>query len=92
MRVETRAAAAGGGVEGEGEGAGGGEEDGEEDGVTVEAFWKPRVTQNSSHGQEDSVNAGVPVAERVVALPALHKQKKPSQPLGELTQNPAETL
>jgi|GEM_PF-3758650 len=30
--------------------------------------------------------------DRVVDLPALHKQKKPSPLLGEPTQNPAETL
>ena len=35
----------------------------------VEAYLKPRVTTNSSHGGEDSVNAGVPAESRHVDLP-----------------------
>eukprot|EP00965_Chrysotila_dentata_P088185 2911724-Pleurochrysis_carterae.AAC.1 len=35
----------------------------------VEDYAKPRVTTNSSYGGRDGVNAGVPDAERVIALP-----------------------
>eukprot|EP00965_Chrysotila_dentata_P001285 41975-Pleurochrysis_carterae.AAC.1 len=35
----------------------------------VEHYSKPRVTTNASYGGLDAVNAGVPTAERVVALP-----------------------
>ena len=35
----------------------------------VEAYQKPRVTTNASHGGEDSVNAGVPHDQTKVALP-----------------------
>eukprot|EP00965_Chrysotila_dentata_P162855 5378307-Pleurochrysis_carterae.AAC.1 len=37
--------------------------------MRVEEYSKPRVTTNSSFGGPDGVNAGVPDAERVVALP-----------------------
>ena len=35
----------------------------------LEAYLKPRVTTNGSHGGVDAVNHGVPAAERAVALP-----------------------
>eukprot|EP00965_Chrysotila_dentata_P033639 1119966-Pleurochrysis_carterae.AAC.1 len=37
----------------------------------VEDYEKPRVTTNSSYGGVDGVNASVPEAERVVALPRI---------------------
>eukprot|EP00965_Chrysotila_dentata_P026435 875299-Pleurochrysis_carterae.AAC.1 len=41
----------------------------EEGEVRVEEYLKPRVTTSSSFGGPDGVNAGVPDAKRVVALP-----------------------
>ena len=43
------------------------------DGVNVEVYFKPRITQDSSHGDEDSVNAGVPGEERYIALPTVQQ-------------------
>ena len=40
------------------------------DGVTLEEYEKPRITTDSSFGGVDSVNGGVPDAERSVALPS----------------------
>ena len=40
------------------------------DGITLEEYEKPRMTTDSSFGGVDSVNAGVPGAERSVALPS----------------------
>ena len=37
----------------------------------IELYLKPRVTQDSSHGGDDSVNAGVPTAEREILLPTV---------------------
>ena len=39
----------------------------------VEAYDKPRITQNSSHGGEDSVNAGVDDDETFVQLPTVQR-------------------
>ena len=39
----------------------------------IEAYDKPRVTQNSSHGGEDSVNAGVDDDETFVQLPTVQR-------------------
>eukprot|EP00965_Chrysotila_dentata_P141126 4664606-Pleurochrysis_carterae.AAC.1 len=44
---------------------------GERGEVKVEEYAKPRVTTNSSYGGKDGVNAGVPVAERVIELPRI---------------------
>eukprot|EP00965_Chrysotila_dentata_P044849 1489998-Pleurochrysis_carterae.AAC.1 len=41
--------------------------------LRVEDYDKPRVTTNSSFGGADSVNAGVPEAERVVRLPRVQE-------------------
>ena len=39
----------------------------------VEVYEKPRITQNSSHGGDDSVNAGVEDDERFVRLPTVQR-------------------
>eukprot|EP00965_Chrysotila_dentata_P197191 6178050-Pleurochrysis_carterae.AAC.1 len=41
--------------------------------VTLEHYAKPRVTTNVSFGGDDGVNAGVPQAERTVALPRIQQ-------------------
>lgn len=39
----------------------------------VEVYEKPRITQNSSYGGDDSVNAGVEDDERFVRLPTVQR-------------------
>lgn len=39
----------------------------------LEAYQKPRITQNSSHGGDESVNAGVEDDERFVQLPTVQR-------------------
>ena len=42
----------------------------------VELYMKPRITQDSSHGGEESVNAGVADDERYVLLPTLQQHAR----------------
>ena len=45
---------------------------------TLELYLKPRVTQNSSYGDEDSVNAGVPADDRAITLPTVQAHGRAS--------------
>jgi len=47
-------------------------------GKVLEPYLKPRITQNSSYGDEASVNAGVSDDERAIALPTVQEHGRAS--------------
>ena len=49
-----------------------------DDGKTLEPYLKPRITQNSSYGDEASVNAGVSDEDRSISLPTVQEHGRAS--------------